>query len=97
MPNLNVELMNEVRQQAFDRCMDLSQSLIASMLGSDGETVGDKPLDRGQRIARVEDMSRRSVMDMLKVISPPVYEKIVRQYIRDVKDSPLMGTEAEQE
>ena len=95
--NLNVELMEEVRQQAFDECMDLSESVISSMLGPDGETVGDKPLDRGQRIARVEDMSRRGVMDMLKTISPPVYEKIVRQFIRDIKDSPFMETSPENE
>jgi hypothetical protein len=90
LPNLNLELMQEVREQAIAECMDLSENLIDSMLGPDGETVGDRPLDRGHRIARVEDMSRRGVMDILKVISPPVYEKIVRQYIRDIKDSPLM-------
>lgn len=93
MPNLNVELMDEVRQQAFDRCIDLSKELIASMLGPDGETVGDKPLDRGQRIARVEDMARRGVMDMLKVISPKVYDNLVKQYVRDVDESPLMKRE----
>jgi hypothetical protein len=86
-------MMDEVRQQAFDRCIDLSKELIASMLGSDGETVGDKPLDRGQRIARVEDMARRGVMDMLKVISPRVYDNLVKQYVRDVDESPLMKRE----
>ena len=88
--NLNVELMEEVRQQAFDECMSLSESIIGSMLGPDGETVGDRPLDRGQRIARIEDMSRRGVMDILKVISPPVYDKLVRQFIKDIKESPLI-------
>ena len=93
MPNLNVELMEEVRQQAFDKCMEFSESVISAMLGPDGETVGDKPLDRGQRIARVEDMARRGVMDMLKVISPKVYDSLVKQYVRDVDESPLMKRE----
>jgi hypothetical protein len=78
--------MEEVRQQAFDRCVDLAKELIESMLGPDGETVGDRPLDRGNRIARVKDMSSRGVMDVLEIISPTVYSQIVKQYTKDVDE-----------
>lgn len=91
MSNLTVEMVEEIRQQAFDACLDLAQALVDASLGTDGASFGDHALDRGERIARFQDMASRGVIDILKTISPPTYDLLVRTYVADLKASPLVG------
>lgn len=88
------ELLDEVKERAFDRCMELAHALVEAQLGSDGETFGDAPLNRGDRILRFQDYAQRGVLDHLKVISPKWYERMYRQYLKDIKESPLVSTRA---
>jgi hypothetical protein len=88
--NLNIELLNEIKAQAQEEIMEWAQAIVDASLGPDGMAFGDEPLNLGQRIARVQDLASRGVMDVLKVRSPHVYDMLVRQYLHDVQQSPLM-------
>lgn len=85
----NVELWDEIREQAYKKCLDLSKELIESSLTTDGMAFGDRELSRGQRILRFQMDARMGALDILKVQSPRVYEDYVRQYLRDIKESPI--------
>lgn len=86
----NVELWDEIREQSFQRCLDLSRELIDASLTPDGMAYGDRDLSRGQRILRFQMDARMGALDILKVQSPRIYEDYVRQYLRDIADSPLV-------
>lgn len=85
----NVELWNDIRDQAMQRCMDLSRELIDASLSEDGMAFGDRPVTRGQRILRFQMDALSGALDILKVQSPRIYEDYVNQYLRDIAQSPL--------
>ncbi len=85
----NIELWNEIRDQAMQKCIDLSRELIESSLTPDGMAYGDRELSRGKRILRFQMDARMGALDILKVQSPRIYEDYVRQYLRDIAESPL--------
>ena len=86
----NVELWDEIREQSFQRCLDLSRELIDASLTPDGMAYGDRDLSRGQRILRFQMDARMGALDILKVQSPRIYEDYVRQYLQDINESPLV-------
>lgn len=88
--NNNVELWNEIREQAFERTLDLATELIGASLGEDGEAYGDRPLSRGNRILRFQMDAQSGALDILKVQSPRIYEDYVKQYLRDISETPLV-------
>lgn len=88
--NNNLELWNEIREQAFQRTLDLSMELINASLGPDGEAYGDRQIDRGQRILRFQMDALSGALDILKMQSPAIYEDYVNQYVRDINESPLV-------
>jgi hypothetical protein len=86
----NIELWNEIRDQAFTRCLDLSRELIDASLTEDGMAFGDREISRGQRILRFQMDAASGAVDILRYQSPSIYEDYVNQYLRDIKDSPLI-------
>lgn len=90
MPSLLNERLEAVEQQALSRLVEVALPLVEAMLGPNGRAYGDVSLDRGDRIARFEDMARRGVLDILQTISRPTYDSLLRQYIEDVAESPLV-------
>jgi len=88
--NNNVELWNEIREQAFSRTLDLATEMIEASLGPDGEAYGDRSISRGNRILRFQMDAQSGALDILKVQSPRIYEDYVKQYLRDINESPLV-------
>lgn len=86
----NIELWNEIREQAFERCMELSRELIDASLSPEGMAFGDKQMTKGQRILRFQMDAASGALDVLKYQSPRIYEDYVDQYLRDVQDSVLV-------
>ena len=86
----NVELWDEIKEQAYQKCLDLSRELIEASLTPDGMAYGDRELPRGQRILRFQMDALSGALDILKMQSPRIYEDYVRQYLRDIADSPLV-------
>lgn len=93
---INVSLANEVRDGIAAECRDLLTEVIASMLGPNGEAAGDRPLSRGDRIARFIEDAEMGALDVLKVQSndptfgrPTIYEAYVREFLDDIGHSPL--------
>ena len=82
--------MQAAEEQALDRLIEITIELVEAMLGPNGRAYGDVPLDRGDRIARFEDMARRGVLDILQTISPPTYDDLLAGYLKDVAESPLV-------
>jgi hypothetical protein len=89
MGSAEVELMNTVRDQALQECVDLSLELIASQLDR-GNAFGDRPISRADRIARFVDFADRGILDILEGMGAPVYEVLIAEYIVDMEASPLM-------
>ena len=50
---------------------------------------GDREISRGQRILRFQMDSLSGAVDILRMQSPRIYEDYVRQYLRDIKESPI--------
>lgn len=90
MSESEVELMNDVRDQALQECLDLSLELIKSQLGTDGNAFGDHEISPSDRIARFVDYADRGILDILKGMGAPVYDTLVREYVQDMMKSPLM-------
>ena len=84
-----VEMVSEIQKRAMQRCLDLSLALIDRMLGPDGETFGDGPIGRGDRILRFQELSQSGAMDILQVQSPKVYNMLLKQYVKDIRESPF--------
>ena len=85
------DMLSDVEDQSVNEITDLMESVWGTMLGPDGSTYGDTDLKRGERIARVMDLAARGVLDILEVISPPTYKKLVSKYVEDIQASPLMA------
>lgn len=90
MASTNLDIWNDVREQARAKLLDLVKSTMAAQMGPDGEGFGDRTPSRAQRIARFNDDARSGALDILRVQSPRIYEQYVREYQRDVMASPLM-------
>lgn len=86
----NVELWDEIRDQAMQKCLDLSRELIDASLTPDGMAYGDREISRGQRILRFQMDAASGAIDILRYQSPRIYEDYVNQYLRDIQDSPLV-------
>ena len=84
-----VEMVSEIQKRAMQRCLDLSLALIDRMLGPDGETFGDGPIGRGDRILRFQELTQSGAMDILQVQSPKVYNMLLKQYVKDIRESPF--------
>lgn len=85
MSTLTADLVEEVKKQAIDELVDLNMQLVDQMLG-----VGDQNISRADRIARFVDYAERGVLDALKGMGAPVYDKLVREYKDDMMHSPYM-------
>lgn len=83
---LSVDMLNEVRERARQQCMELSLAMIEALLNPDGSTYGDTNLSRPQRVARFIQDAESGALDILKVQSPTIYERYVRDYVHDVRD-----------
>lgn len=81
---LTVERINRAEEQAFERCLELSVRLIDAMTGPDGETVGDRPMSRSDRILRFLDLAQQGALDVLKVINPELHDALRREYAKDM-------------
>ena len=86
----NIELWNEIREQALQKCLDMARELIDSSLSPEGMAFGDTELTRGQRILRFQMDAASGALDILMFQSPRIYEDYVNQYLRDIKESPLV-------
>lgn len=89
--NVNNEMMSEVQEQAILELKAYGGELIAALLGTDGAAYGDQPLTRGERIARFIDDAEMGALDALRVISPTVYVRYVREYVDDIAHSGLVS------
>lgn len=90
MADLLTDLLHDVEDQAVEQIVDVLGAVWDVMLDQDGGAYGDVYLTPAERIARVEDMARRGVMDTLATISPPVYKRVQRDFIDAVVHSPLI-------
>ena len=88
MSTVNADLIAEIQERSLDRCVDLSLSIIDASLG-----IGDKNLSRQDRIARFYDDAQSGALDAMKVIRPDLYREAIRQYVKDVGNSPLITFE----
>lgn len=93
MPNgglYDVKLLQEVQQEVTEELIEAFLDVAADSMGPDGETFGDMPMTPDDRIAQFVLDSKSGQMDMLSHIAPHFAAKRARQYIEDIKRSPLM-------
>ncbi len=85
------DMLDEIQEQALDRCMWISMELIKATMGDTGRVYGDVLPSRADRIARFMDLAERGVLDVLQTMSPPTYEMLLADYERDVRQSPVIS------
>ena len=88
------ELWDAVADQLLAEGLELGDEVLSAMLGPGGEAPGDQAMSRGQRIARVQDLASRGVLDALAGICAAAgashYDDMVSEYVRDVAESELV-------
>ena len=88
--SLSISLLQDVEDQALEEIMDRTLAVLDAMLGPDGMAYGDVEVSRADRIARFLDLAQRGVLDVLQTMSPPTYDMLIRDYLRDVAASQLI-------
>lgn len=83
MAQTNVDIMEAVRDQSFDRLMELAPILIASMQGPDG-AFGNSPLSRNDRILQFMDDAKGGALDIQRVQATWRYDERVKQFYEDM-------------
>lgn len=84
--DLNAELVAEVQRRSIDQCLELALELASAVDG-----VGDHTLTRAQRIQQFMARAASGSLDIMKDLRPDLYRQAVKQYLDDIKASPLVG------
>lgn len=85
-----LDFFKEVREQANEQGLEWGKAVFGGITGPDGAAPGDVNLSRSERIARFVDLANRGVLDVLQEISPEVYRLLVKEYLEDMAESPLV-------
>ena len=83
------DLVDAVTERATRRLVDMAVEVTDRQMRPDGTTYGDTELDRGQRILRILDYAERGVLDAMRVVKPPLLERWVRQFTKDIQGTPF--------
>jgi hypothetical protein len=83
------DLIDEVYDRAIERVPELASEVAGRMLRPDGTTFGDETLTRGERIQRFLDYAERGVLDALRTVKPELLERLVKQYLEDIRSGPF--------
>lgn len=88
--SLTPDIVDDARDRAIEKCVGVLIPAIERQLRDDGTTYGDEPLSRGDRILRFQDWAQRGVLNTLRAVKPELYESVLRQYQRDIAESPIV-------
>jgi hypothetical protein len=80
----NVELYGDIREQATAYIVEQALAVMKASMGPDGESFGDRDMERRDRIMRFLEDAQTGALDVLRNISPDIYQKYVAQYQRDM-------------
>lgn len=87
----DIELMREIQDEVVDELVEEITELVLDSVGPDGETYGDVQMSPGDRIAAFMMDAQIGQLDILSYINKDYYEKRVRQYTEDIKNSPFIA------
>ena len=88
------DLVDEVQKRLLIRAPEIAREVVRRFIRDDGTAPGDGTLSRGERIARFQDYASNGTLDMLKTVKPDLLERMVRQYEKDITESPLVRPRA---
>ena len=91
MPNYDLAILQEAAEEAVDEYVDFIVELLDSSMGPNGEVPGMVPMSPGDRIAQFTQDAQSGQLDALKDLNPDHYERRVRQYMEDIKNSPFVA------
>lgn len=79
-----VALLQEAGQEAKRQLLEIAQVMYGVVMGTDGETFGDRQMTRSDRILRIVMAAKDGTLDILRVQSPRIYVQAMNQYVRDI-------------
>lgn len=80
-----VELLREAGALAKRQLLDIAESMYGVVMGTDGETFGDRQMSRSDRILRIVMAAKDGTLDVLMAQSPRIYVLSMRQFVRDIQ------------
>lgn len=87
MATLTADLIEDIKERAIDTIFATTMDTAAATAG-----IGNHIPNRGDRIARFEDMASDGTLDILQGMGAPAYDHLVSEYVADMKAE----TEAQQ-
>ena len=87
----DIGLFREIQDELYEEFMDFILELAEDSVGPDGETYGDQVMTPGDRIAQFILDAQTGALDALKDLNPTHYERRVRQYQQDIRNSPFVA------
>lgn len=87
---LDWQLLQEAERRALQEILDTVQTLTEINVGPNGETFGSTQMSREDRILMFLEDARSGAVDALGTINPKFQMAYIRQYQRDVRNSPVL-------
>lgn len=92
MPSADMELFQEAAMEAVDEFLEFIIIVVLESMGQHGEVPGFMwPMTPGDRIAQFVRDAQSGQLDALKDLNTDHYERRVRQYMEDIKNSPFVA------
>jgi hypothetical protein len=76
--------LQEAGQLAKRLLLEDARAMYGVVMGTDGETFGDRPMIRGDRLLRIVMAANDRSLDVLRDQSPRIYQREMRDFQHDL-------------
>lgn len=76
--------LQEAGQLAKRLLLEDARAMYGVVMGTDGETFGDRPMSRGDRLLRIVMAANDGSLDVLRQQSPKIYQREMRDFQHDL-------------
>ena len=91
MPNYDLAILQEAGDEAVEEFIEEMIALLGDSMGPNGEVPGMVPMSPGDRIAQFTQDAQSGQLDALRDLNPEHYNRRVKQYLEDIKNSPFVA------
>lgn len=85
MDRTSPEYLTMVAEGAKELCLERVLPVVDALMGPDGETFGDVPLEGAEFVAWFMDKQQRGVFAHLEVLNPELTEQLRREFDRQFR------------
>lgn len=92
----DLDILKEAGDEAVEEFIEEIIAILGDSMGKDGEVPGMVQMSPGDRISQFVQDAQSGQLDALKDLNPEHYNRRVRQYQEDIKNSPFVARTFEQ-